>query len=79
MFAFYAFPLPGHKPDEVAEAIHVEIERLKNEDISDEELKMIKTRAKANLMRGLDGNEGLASQLALSTRPLWRLARTVPP
>jgi predicted Zn-dependent peptidase len=65
LFAFYAFPLPGHKPDEMADAIHVEIERLKKEDISDEELKMIKTRAKANLIRGLGSNEGLASSLAL--------------
>jgi predicted Zn-dependent peptidase len=65
LFAFYAFPLPGHKNEEVAEAIHVEIERLKSEDISDEELKMIRTRAKANLLRGLDDNEGLASNLAL--------------
>ena len=65
LFAFYAFPLPGHKPEEMADAIHVEIERLKAEDISDEELQMIKTRAKANLIRGLADNEGLASQLAL--------------
>ncbi len=65
LFAFYAFPLPGHKPDEMADAIHVEIEKLKNEDISDEELKMIKTRAKANLIRGLGSNEGLANDLAI--------------
>jgi len=65
LFAFYAFPLPGHKPDEMAEAIHVEIEKLKKEDISDEELKMIKTRAKANLLRSLGSNEGLANNLAV--------------
>jgi predicted Zn-dependent peptidase len=65
LFAFYAFPLPGHKPEEMAEAIHVEIEKIKKEDISDEELKMIKTRAKANLIRSLGSNEGLASSLAL--------------
>ena len=65
LFAFYAFPLPGHKPDEMADAIHVEIEKLKKEDISDEELKMIKTRAKANLIRSLGNNEGLANSLAL--------------
>jgi predicted Zn-dependent peptidase len=65
LFAFYAFPLPGHKPDEMAEAIHSEIDRLKKEDISDDELKMIRTRAKANLLRGLSSNEGLASELAL--------------
>jgi predicted Zn-dependent peptidase len=64
LFAFYAFPLPGHTTQEVADAIHVEIERLKKEDISDDELKMIKTRTKANLIRGLADNGGLASQLA---------------
>jgi len=64
LFAFYAVPLPGHKPDEMAAAIHAEIDRLKKEDISDDELKMIKTRSKANLIRGLDDNEGLATELA---------------
>ena len=64
LFAFYAFPLPGHSTQEVGDAIHAEIERLKKEDISDDELKMIKTRTKANLIRGLGDNEGLANQLA---------------
>jgi predicted Zn-dependent peptidase len=64
LFAFLAVPLPGHKAEEMAEAIHVEIDRLKKEDITDDELKMIKTRAKANLIRGLADNEGLATQLA---------------
>ena len=64
LFAFYAFPMPGHTPQEVADAIHTEIDRLKKEDISDDELKMIKTRSKANLIRGLADNEGLATQLA---------------
>jgi predicted Zn-dependent peptidase len=64
LFAFFAVPLPGHKPEEMAVAIHEELERLKNEDISDEELKMIRTRAKASVLRGLDSNEGLATQLA---------------
>ena len=64
LFAFIAVPLPGHKPEEMAKAIHEEIDRLKKEDISDDELKMIKTRSKANLIRGLADNEGLATQLA---------------
>ena len=66
LFAFYAFPLPGHTTQEVADAIHAEIERLKKEDISDEELKMIKTRARADLIRSLGSNEGLASALGLN-------------
>jgi predicted Zn-dependent peptidase len=65
LFAFYAFPLPGHTTQEMADAIHAEIERLKKEDISDDELKMIKTRTKANLIRGLAENQGLATQLAI--------------
>src|ERR1019366_2675981 len=65
LFAFFATPIPGHTPQEVGDAIHVEIERLKKEDISDEELRMIKTRAKANLIRALRSNEGLAFELEL--------------
>jgi len=64
LFAFLAVPLPGHRPQEIGAAIHAEIDRLKKEDISDEELKMIKTRSKANLIRGLADNGGLATQLA---------------
>jgi predicted Zn-dependent peptidase len=66
LFAFYAFPLPGHKPDEMEQAIRVEVERIKNEDISDDELKMIKTRSKANLIRSLGSNEGLANNLGIN-------------
>jgi predicted Zn-dependent peptidase len=66
LFAFYAFPVPGHTPEEMASAIHAEIDRLKKQDITDEELKMIKTRAKADLIRGLDSNVGLAQALGLN-------------
>jgi predicted Zn-dependent peptidase len=74
LFAFYAFPLPGHTPQEVGDAIHAEIDRLKKEEITDDELKMIKTRSKANLIRGLADNEGLATQLATYQRRYgdWR-------
>jgi predicted Zn-dependent peptidase len=64
LFAFYGMPVPGHTPDEMREAIHKEIERLKTTDVSDEELQMFKTRARAGLLRGLADNEGLAQQLA---------------
>lgn len=64
LFAFYAVPLPGHTPDEMRTAIHKELDRLKSEDVSDEELQRFKTRARADLLRGLADNEGLAHQLA---------------
>jgi predicted Zn-dependent peptidase len=64
LFAFYAVPLPGHSPQEMASAIHKEIEKLKSTDVSDEELAMYKTRARADLLRGLADNQGLAQALA---------------
>jgi predicted Zn-dependent peptidase len=46
------------------DAIRPEIERLKTEDITDDELAMIKTRSKADLLRTLGDNAGLAAQFA---------------
>ncbi|HXI11123.1 MAG TPA: pitrilysin family protein [Thermoanaerobaculia bacterium] len=63
LFAFFAVPSPGHTVDEVRNAIRAEIDRLRNEDVTDDELRMVKTRAKADLIRGLDSNQGLARQL----------------
>ncbi len=64
LFLFGAVPLPGHTPQEMAEAIHKEIEKLKATDVTDEELAMFKTRARADLLRGLADNQGLADALA---------------
>jgi predicted Zn-dependent peptidase len=64
LFAFYAVPVPGHTPAEMRDAIHKEIEKLKTSDVTDEELAMYKTRTRADLLRGLADNQGLANQLA---------------
>ena len=64
LFAFYAVPLPGHTPAEMRAAIHKEIEKLKTTDVTDDELAMFKTRARADLLRGLADNQGLANALA---------------
>ena len=48
----------------MAGPIHAEIEKLKTQDVSDEELRSIKTRAKADLIRSLNDNQGLAAELA---------------
>jgi predicted Zn-dependent peptidase len=63
-FVVFAFTTPGHTPQEARDAIRAELERLKNEDVGADELRMVKTRAKANLIRRLDNNSGLAGQLA---------------
>ena len=64
LFIFYAYPLPGHTPQEMRDAIHKEIEKLKAADVTDEELAMYKTRTRADLLRGLADNQGLANSLA---------------
>ena len=64
LFAVYAVPLPGHTPAEMGVAIHKEIDKLKTADVTDEELAMFKTRARADLLRGLADNQGLANSLA---------------
>jgi len=64
LFAVYAVPLPGHTDQEMRDSIHKELEKLKTEDVSDAELEKFKTRAKADKLRGLADNAGLAEQLA---------------
>ncbi len=64
LFVFGAIPLPGHTPAEMRDAIHKEIEKLKTDDVSDDELAMFKTRTRADLLRGLADNQGLANDLA---------------
>jgi predicted Zn-dependent peptidase len=65
LFYFFAVPTEGHSAREMAGPIHEEIEKLKTTDVSDEELQSVKTRAKADLIRSLADNEGLALQLGL--------------
>jgi len=74
LFMFYGFTTPGHTGREIGDAIHKEIDRLKSEDVSADELASVKTRAKADLLRQLDSNSGLALQIAITQTILgdWR-------
>jgi len=63
LFLFYAVPARDHTNQECEEAIYAEIEKLKNEQVLPEELAKAKTRSRASLIRQLDSNSGLASQL----------------
>jgi len=65
LFLFLAVPTPGHAATDLQEPLRAEIERLKNEDISADELQSVKTRRKAQVVRQLDSNSGLALQIAL--------------
>jgi predicted Zn-dependent peptidase len=64
LFGVFGIPTPGHSAQDLVEPIHAEIDRLKNEDVTPEELQSVKTRDKAQLIRQLDSNAGLALQLA---------------
>ena len=63
LFLFYAVPARDRSNQECEEAIYAEIERLKDELVDDQDLDKAKTRARADLIRQLDSNSGLAGQL----------------
>ena len=74
LMILFGVTTPGHTNEEIRDAIRAEIERIKTEPVSDEELRKVKTRAKAGLIRGLASNGGLAGQLATfqGQRGDWR-------
>ena len=61
---FYALTAPNASLEQVSDALTLEIERLKNERVSDEELERVKTQIQASLLRNLDSNKGMARRLA---------------
>lgn len=64
MMVFFAFPSQGHTAEECEAVIEAEIEKIKNEGVTEDELQKAKTRARVNLVRQLDSNTGLAAQMA---------------
>jgi predicted Zn-dependent peptidase len=63
LFLFYAVTAPGKSNEEAEKALQEEITRLIAEPVADAELQGVKKRARANLLRGLDDNLGLAMDL----------------
>lgn len=59
----YAQTAPGHTIEEVAAAIDAELNRLKTQPASFEELDQVKTQARAGLLQALASNQGMASLL----------------
>ena len=64
LFGFFAAPNRGVSPDSLERDIYAELDRIKDEGITQEELERAQTRARANLIGELDSNTGLAYQLA---------------
>ena len=65
LFVVTATPLAPHTTAEVETAIYEELERLKREPVSSQELEKVLNNLDADLVRGLRSNSGLAAQLAL--------------
>lgn len=63
LMLFYALTAPGRGVDEVATALRTEIDRLKTQPVSAQELDRVKTNARADLLRSLDSNMGMAQAL----------------
>ncbi|MCL2924077.1 MAG: insulinase family protein [Trichodesmium sp. MAG_R04] len=63
LILFYAMTSPNSNIDEVGAALQTEIERLKTELVSEQELQRVKTQARAGLLYSLDSNMGMASAL----------------
>ena len=64
LFIVFAIPNSGNTPEEIESAGWEEIGKLKKELITPEELARVKTEVRAEFIRGIESNSGLAGQLA---------------
>jgi len=64
IFLFYAVPMQGKTNADCEKAILEEIEKMKTQPVTTEELLRVKTRAKGDFIRGLQSDQGMAEQLA---------------
>jgi predicted Zn-dependent peptidase len=63
LMLLYALTAPGNTVETVATALRTEIERLKTEPVSPQELDRVKTQARAELLGSLKSNMGMARNL----------------
>jgi predicted Zn-dependent peptidase len=63
LMLFYAQTAPNGTVDQVGKALEQEIERLKKEFVTNQELQRVKTQLRAALVGSLDSNLGMARSL----------------
>jgi predicted Zn-dependent peptidase len=63
-FVFFATPRHPHTNMDLERAIYEEIEKLKADLVPESELEKVKNRLRADFIRGLDSNAGLAGMLS---------------
>jgi predicted Zn-dependent peptidase len=64
LFAFFGVPSRGVAPDSIEQAIYDELDAIKTDGVTEAELDRAKTQARANLVRALESNLGLAQGLS---------------
>lgn len=64
LFAVYGVPAPGVSPDSVEAALLAELDGVARGGVTEAEVARARTRARAELVTGLDSNSGLAGALA---------------
>jgi predicted Zn-dependent peptidase len=74
LFVVSAVPSQGNTPQQVRAAIEAELQNLSKTLVSDDELKMVRARAKVELLESLGGNQGLAIAFAMAQQRYgdWR-------
>ncbi len=63
LFLFFGIPAKDVEPEKVEQAIAVEVDKLLKDGLTADELAGVKRRARADFIRSLDSNMGLARQL----------------
>jgi predicted Zn-dependent peptidase len=63
LFLFFVVPSPGHTIEENEKAVYEIVERVKKDPIDPAALQRVKTKLRADLIRKLDSNSGLAQEL----------------
>jgi predicted Zn-dependent peptidase len=74
LFLLFVVPNAGKTTEECEKATYEILERLKTEKVTDEMLKRVKTQLRAQVIRSLDSNAGMAQNLATNKALLgdWR-------
>ncbi|MGE5646108.1 MAG: M16 family metallopeptidase [Acidobacteriota bacterium] len=63
LFLIFVAPSQGHTIEENEKAVYQIIERLKTQTVDEQTLQRVRTKVRAGLIRQLDSNSGMASQL----------------
>ncbi|WP_080507903.1 M16 family metallopeptidase [Bryobacter aggregatus] len=78
LFVLFLVPNAGKTTEDCEKAAYEIVERMKTQPVTEEQLKRVKTQIRANLIRGLDSNSGMAQNMA-TTKALfgdWRVLFT---